>query len=93
MEEQLELSPQDERYLNSPSFEIYMIAGAVFALGMTLSFVLTVMIHREPLFWPGLLLSIVVSSIVLQKLRVREYHAKLREIKENPIPQKKSPQR
>lgn len=84
MQEPLDLSPQDRRYLHSPSFELYMIAGLVFALGMGGSFVITLLLHIEPYFWFGLILSVVGSSVVLHKLKIREYHNKLREIQANP---------
>lgn len=80
----LELSLQDKIYLSSPGFESYMIAGWIFVIGMTLSIVITTLIHREPLFWPGTVLSVIVAFVVLQKLKKREYNAKLREIRENP---------
>lgn len=82
----IELSPRDRRYLNSPGFESYMIAGVVFALGLGLSLVITVSIHREPLFWPGMILTLIISTVVLQQFKKREYRAKLREIIENPMP-------
>lgn len=78
----LKLTPQEQCYLNSPSFENYMIAGVLFVLGMTLSFILTIVAHVEPLFWPGITLSIIISFIVLHKLKKREYRMKLRELQE-----------
>ncbi len=84
---ELHLSPRDRYYLNSPGFESYMIAGYVFVFGLTLSIVLTVMTNTEPLFWPGSLLTVAISFIVLQVLKRREYKAKLREIRQNPVPQ------
>ncbi len=84
MQEPMNLSPQDKRYLHSPSFELYMISGLVFALGMGGSFIITLLLHIEPYFWLGLVLSVVASAVVLQKLKTREYHNKLREIQRNP---------
>lgn len=81
------LNPRDRYYLNSPGFESYMIAGYVFVLGLTVSIVATVMTNTEPLFWPSSLLTVAMSFIVLQVLKRREYKAKLREIRQNPMPQ------
>jgi hypothetical protein len=89
MDKPRNLSSHDERYLNSPGFEVYMIAGVIFVLGMALSFILTFFAHLEPLFWPGLILSVIVSSIVLHMLKKREYQAKLREIQQKPMEEKK----
>ncbi len=82
------LHPRDERYLSSPGFESYMAAGGVFILGFTVSLVGTVAINQEPLFWPGFVFSIILAGVVLHLLKRREYEAKLREILENPDPDK-----
>jgi hypothetical protein len=87
--EEPELSPRDQKYLDSPGFESYMIAGYVFVGCMTISLVVPVLIGHAYLFWPGLLLSIVAMILVLNKLKRREYKAKLREIRDNPSPQKR----
>ncbi len=86
--EEPELSPRDQKYLESPGFESYMIAGYVFVGGLTISLVVPVLIGHAYLFWPGVLLSIVAMVLVLNKLKRREYKVKLREIRENPSPEK-----
>ncbi len=74
------LSAHDFRYLTSTSFEVYMITGAIFLFGFTVSFVLSVLAHREVMLWPGALASVIVSFIVLKLLERREFRAKLAEL-------------
>jgi uncharacterized membrane protein len=71
---------RDEYYINSTSFEVYMIAGAVFLIGFTLIFILSVAYHLEPLVWPGGAFSIVAGFGVLRVLSKRERRAKIREV-------------
>lgn len=73
---------RDEYYIKSTSFEVYMIAGLVFVLGFSLSFVLSVLAHAEPWLWPGSLVSIVAAFVVLRVLSRREREAKIREVDE-----------
>ncbi len=71
---------RDEYYINSTSFEVYMIAGTVFLVGFTLIFVLSVIFHFEPWIWPGGALSIIVAAVLLRVLSKRERLAKIREV-------------
>jgi len=75
-----DLSAQDYRYLHCTSFEVYMQAGLVFVLGFSGSFIVSFVIHQAKLFWPGVLISIIATGIVLQILKKREYQAKSREL-------------
>lgn len=77
---QSRFSARDQRYLNATRFEVYMIVGLVFTFGFTASFILSVVYHAEPWLWPGALLSIIVSYLVLRVLKRREYAEKLREL-------------
>jgi positive regulator of sigma E activity len=73
-------TPRDEYYINSTSFEVYMVVGLVFVLGFTFSFIGSVMIHQETLVWPGMLISMGAAYWVLRVLSRRERNAKIREV-------------
>jgi hypothetical protein len=68
-----------------------MAAGFVFAFGLGISLIGSIVIEQEPLFWPGMLLSMVVAFVVLRTMKQREYRAKMREIRENPRPHIRRP--
>jgi hypothetical protein len=71
---------RDEYYINSTSFEVYMIVGAAFLIGFTLIFVLSVVFHFEPWIWPGGALSMIGAAVLLRVLSTRERLAKIREV-------------
>ena len=73
-------TPRDQVYIDSTSFEVYMIVGTIFVLGFTAVFALTVLLHVEPLIWPGSLLVIGLCYFVLTVLQKREQAAKIREV-------------
>lgn len=73
-------SARDEHYINSTSFEVYMIVGLVWLFGFSLSFVLSVVSNHEVWLWPGALASVVIAAIVLNILSRRERIAKIREV-------------
>ncbi len=73
-------SARDEVYLNSTSFEVYMMSGLVFLAGVTIAFIAGVYSDYEVLLWPGMVVSFAVAAVVHLKLTRREYNAKLREI-------------
>lgn len=77
---QSRFSARDQGYLNATRFEVYIVVGLVFVLGFTASFILSVVYHAEVWLWPGALLSVLVSYIVLRVLKRREYAEKLREL-------------
>ncbi len=77
------LTPRDQRYLNCTSFEVYIATGLVFLAGFTLSFVLSVIYHAEPMLWPASLVVVGICSGVFFALRHRERKAKLREIQKD----------
>jgi hypothetical protein len=71
---------RDEYYINSTSFEVYMIVGAVFVIGFTLTFMLSVVYHVEPWIWPGSALWMILAAVLLRVLSKRERQAKIREV-------------
>lgn len=73
-------SARDERYINSTSFEVYMIVGAVFLVGFTAAFILSVATHHEMWVWPGSILSVILAYATLSVLSRRERLAKIREV-------------
>lgn len=73
-------TPRDEYYIRSTSFEVYMVVGLVFVFGFTLSFMLGVLLHMEPIVWPGSLFSIILSAVLLRVLAARERRNKIREV-------------
>jgi cobalamin biosynthesis protein CobD/CbiB len=75
-----QLSAPDEVYLNSPGFESYMGAGAVFLLVFTAAFVYSIKISFEWLAWPGLFVAVVAGYLTLRWLQGREYARKLAEL-------------
>ena len=70
-------STRDEVYLNSPGFEIYMGAGAVFLLVFTGIFIYSIKSHLELLVWPGLVVAIAAGFVTLRWLERREFARKL----------------
>jgi hypothetical protein len=70
-------STRDEVYLNSPGFETYMGAGAVFLLVFTGIFIYSIKSQLELLVWPGLAIAVVVGFITLRWLERREFARKL----------------
>lgn len=78
--DQTRFNARDERYLHSTRFEVYLIVGSVFALGFTAAMIVSIFFHAEPWVWPGALLSVVLSVVLFQVLKKREYHEKLREL-------------
>lgn len=77
---QQRFSPRDEVYLNSPGFEMYMGAGAVFLLVFTTIFIYSIKVSFAWLVWPGLFVAVVAGYITLKLLERREYRRKLAEI-------------
>jgi hypothetical protein len=75
-------SARDERYINSTSFEVYMVAGFIWLMVFSGIFVLSVVMHHEMWIWPGGLLSIIAGAVVLNILSRRERRAKIREVDE-----------
>lgn len=73
-------SPRDEVYLNSPGFEPYMAAGAVFLIVFTAIFIFSIKISFAWLVWPGLAIAVVCGYITLNRLERREYRRKLAEL-------------
>jgi hypothetical protein len=73
-------SGRDQYYINSTSFEVYMIVGTIFVLGFTMAFIGSVLMHMEVLLWPGALVSAGLAYWVLRVLSRRERLAKMREI-------------
>lgn len=73
-------SPPDEVYLNSPGFESYMGAGAVFIIVFTAIFVYSIKISFEWLVWPGLFVAVLAGYLTLKWLEGREYARKLAEL-------------
>lgn len=73
-------SPRDEVYLNSTSFEVYMITGAVWLALFTASFIFSVVTKKYLLLWPGAFVSVLTAYFVLKMLERREYRAKLHEL-------------
>jgi hypothetical protein len=86
MAQQRRLSPRDEVYLTSTSFEVYMITGLVFLFIFTASFITSIRIHFEWLIWPGSLVSVIAAYATLKILERREQTRKLAEIEANPLP-------
>jgi MFS superfamily sulfate permease-like transporter len=80
MARQQMFSPRDEVYLNSPGFESYMLSGAAFLAILTAVFIFSIKIQFAWLFWPGLLVAVIVGYVVLKVFERREYRAKLREL-------------
>lgn len=77
---------RDEYYINSTSFEVYMIGGVVFLGLFTLAFVASVVFHMEPLVWPGMFIAIGAAYGSLNWLSRRERAAKIREVDEGARP-------
>lgn len=73
-------SAPDEVYLNSPGFESYMGAGAVFLLIFTAVFVYSIKASFEWLVWPGMGVAAVGAYLTLKWLEGREYARKLAEL-------------
>jgi hypothetical protein len=73
-------SPRDEVYLNSPGFEPYMVAGAVFIAIFTAIFIFSIKISFAWLVWPGLFVAILAGYFTLRTLLKREYARKLAEL-------------
>jgi hypothetical protein len=71
---------RDQYYIDSTSFEVYMITGLVWLTITTISFVLSVVTHHEPWAWPGGILAVIVAAVVLRVLSQRERRAKIREV-------------
>jgi uncharacterized membrane protein YdbT with pleckstrin-like domain len=71
---------RDQYYINSTSFEVYMITGLVWLAITTFVFVLSIATNHEPWVWPGGILAVVVAAIVLRVLSRRERNAKIREV-------------
>lgn len=80
MAQRRRFSPPDEVYLNSPGFESYMGAGAVFLLIFTAVFVYSIKASFEWLVWPGLFLAAFGGYLTLKRLEGREYARKLAEL-------------
>ena len=74
---QQRFSTRDEVYLNSPGFETYMGAGAVFLLVFTAIFIYSIKSHLELLVWPGLAVAIAAGFVTLKWLERREFARKL----------------
>lgn len=70
-------STRDEVYLNSPGFEAYMGAGAIFLLIFTGIFIYSIKVHLELLVWPGLVVAIAAGFFTLKWLERREFAHKL----------------
>jgi hypothetical protein len=79
-EPQRRLSTRDAIYLNSPGFEPYMAAGAVFVVVFTAIFIVSIKISFAWLVWPGLFVAVLVGYLVLNLLQRRERARKLAEI-------------
>lgn len=77
---QRQLSGRERYYVNSTSFEVYMIVGLVWLVLFSLAFILSVALNMEVWLWPGALLSVVIAAGVLFVLSRRERAAKLREL-------------
>ncbi len=77
---------RDEYYINSTSFEVYMIGGTVFLGLYTLAFIASVMFHMEPLIWPSMFIAIGAAYGTLNWLSRRERAAKIREVDEGARP-------
>lgn len=73
-------SPPDEVYLNSPGFESYMGAGAIFLLVFTAAFVYSIKAGFEWLVWPGLFVAVLAGYLTLRWLMGREFARKLAEL-------------
>ncbi len=84
---QLRFSARDEQYLRSTRFEVYLIVGSVFVLGFTAALIVSILLHAEPWVWPGGLLATVLSVVLFQVLKKREYQEKLREIEADYPPE------
>jgi hypothetical protein len=75
-----QFSPPDEVYLNSPGFESYMGAGAVFLVVFTIAFIYSIKISFEWLVWPGLFVAVLAGYLTLRWLQGREFARKLAEL-------------
>ncbi|NJP04936.1 MAG: DUF3169 family protein [Chloroflexaceae bacterium] len=73
-------SARDERYLACTSFEVYMATGAVFLIGFTLAFIVSVVYHIEWSIWPASIPVLIVSYMAFSYLKRREQANKIREI-------------
>lgn len=73
-------STRDEVYLNSPGFETYMGAGAIFLLVFTGIFIYSIKSHLELLVWPGLVVAIAAGFVALRWLERREFTRKLAQL-------------
>lgn len=73
-------SARDERYLNCTSFEVYMITGAIFIIGFTIAFILSVVYKMEVMVWPASVVVLLLCGGAFHFLRLRERAAKIREI-------------
>ena len=80
MARQSRLSTRNEVYLNSPGFEPYMAAGAVFVAVFTAVFIFSIKISFAWLVWPGLFAAVLTGYLMLNWLQRREYARKLAEI-------------
>ncbi|MEI7769862.1 MAG: hypothetical protein WCI67_07740 [Chloroflexales bacterium] len=86
MAQQRRLSPRDEIYLTSTSFEVYMITGLVFLFIFTASFITSIKIHYEWILWPGSFIAVTAAYATLKWLERREHIRKLAEIEADPLP-------
>jgi len=86
MAQQRRMSARDRIYLDSTSFEVYMVTGVVFLFIFTASFLFSIRIHFEWLIWPGSFVAVVAAYITLKVLERREQVRKLAEIAANPLP-------
>ncbi len=78
-------SARDQLYIESTSFEVYMVVGTIFVLGFSAIFILTVLTHTEPLLWPGSVLLVGLCYFVLTLLARNEKAAKIREVDGEPV--------
>lgn len=83
--DQPQRTARDQRYIESTSFEVYMVVGTVFVLGFSAIFILTVLTHTEPLLWPGSALLVGLCYFVLTLLERNERVAKIREVDGEPV--------
>lgn len=79
-QQQRRFSTRDEVYLNSPGFEPYMAAGAVFVAVFTAVFIFSIKISFAWLAWPGLFVAVLAGYLTLNWLQRREYARKLAEL-------------
>lgn len=73
-------TPRDQYYIDSTSFEVYLIVGAIFVVGFSLIFIATVVAHTEVLLWPASLVLIGICAAILNVLIRRERACKIREV-------------